>query len=296
LNTDPEKNPSTSDETVVSSHGKSAARAGSACLVVIRGDALGARLSLDRAELRIGRDPASDLHLPHSNISRQHCAITRHGDLFWLRDLASTNGTYLNDEMIERVPLRDGDQIRVGTTVLKFIDAGNIEADYHRTLRDSAMRDGLTGLFNRNHAIYVIEDLLARKVPLCLAIVDIDHFKRINDRHGHLAGDGALSRIASLMNEWAREHDVIARLGGEEFVLVLPAQTEEHALTRCEALRARIEADTFEGDEVGPLQMTVSIGLTRSSDQIRFASDLLRQADQALYRAKNQGRNRVCRS
>lgn len=294
LSTDPENTFTTGDETVASAGDRTAVRHADACLVVIRGDSLGARVGLDSAELRIGRNASADLRLPHRNVSRAHCAITRHGDIYWLRDLYSTNGTYLNEQPIERAPLRDGDQIRIGQTVLKFIAAGNIEADYHNSLRESAMRDGLTGLFNRNHALAAIDELLADDTELALAIIDIDYFKAINDDHGHLVGDGVLREISALMRQQIDPAGLAARLGGEEFVLVFPNHDIATARPYCEALREAIDSHRFEDDQTSSLHVTVSIGLAQSTADASDASDLLRRADEALYRAKNTGRNRTC--
>jgi len=284
----------TADETLLASTTRPGTRQKIPCLVVIRGQHLGARLQLRDAELRIGRGEDCDFCINDRSVSRKHCSITRHGSDFWLRDLGSTNLTFLNNKVIDRVPLRDGDQIRIGACVLKFIDAGNIEADYHKKLHEDAIRDGLTGLYNRSRAIEALQAIFARNNgPASLAIIDIDHFKSINDRLGHLAGDSVLRQLTALFKEHATDSELFARLGGEEFALIMPDLGIEQARVRAESIRCAVERHSFDAEgEV--LNMTISIGVTERSDDMNEPSDFLRRADEHLFRAKNSGRNRTC--
>lgn len=279
-------------------HGGSSAST-DACLVVIRGPMLGKRITLENAQFTIGRGPDSEFTISEASVSRRHCRLTRHGEVFWLEDLRSTNGTQLNGEPIDRAALSDGDQIRVGSSVLKFIAAGNIESDYHLELHENAQRDGLTGLFNRHHAMEVLNNEVRKRLkgldsPLSLAIIDIDYFKQINDRLGHLGGDEALRQLAAILREAAVDDGIVlARIGGEEFVVLMPGEHPSSARTRLDALRERVAQSTFEV-ETHSESMTISAGLAAWEASMSNASDLLRAADRKLYDAKRQGRNRVC--
>ena len=163
-----------------------------------------------------------------------------------------------------------------------------------RTIREMAQHDALTGVFNRHHLV----ETLAREIARCertsttfLALmVDIDHFKRINDEHGHLAGDQVLSGVAQAIQASLRRSDYVARYGGEEFVVLLSPVSTPATGVACERLRAGIEQLAIE--QPAALRVTVSIGATAYRPGDTQAS-LLERADAALYRAKSKGRNRV---
>ena len=163
-------------------------------------------------------------------------------------------------------------------------------------LTHQAQRDALTGLFNRHYLTPTLERELARtrraNEPLSLWLLDIDHFKSINDRHGHLVGDEVLTRFARMLSQHARQEDVPCRYGGEEFVLLSPGMSAEVSLARAEALRERIESACWL-DEFPDLRCTVSIGIATVPEDGDSTLALLRAADQALYAAKAAGRNRV---
>ena len=171
-------------------------------------------------------------------------------------------------------------------------------ADANSRLRESNRRDALTGVYNRRHFREVFEQLLHHAVetrqPLGVLLIDLDHFKRINDTHGHLAGDECLRVLARTLEDTLRgEQAVLARFGGEEFVVVLPAASPAHVLEVAERLRRRISEDRirYGGREIA---MTASIGVF--AVPLDFAANpdaALHQADDALYAAKNAGRNRV---
>jgi diguanylate cyclase len=162
-------------------------------------------------------------------------------------------------------------------------------------LADKAERDPLTGLGNRRHLQRRCDELLpalARdQEPLSLALLDLDHFKRVNDEHGHAAGDRVLQEVAQLLRENTRGRDVVVRQGGEEFLVMLPGMGEAHAHEACERLRECIESHAWTRLNKPGLQVTVSIGLA-SAPPHEFQPLLLR-ADEALYRAKREGRNRL---
>lgn len=269
-----------------------------ACLVIIRGARLGSRLLPGEEPLVIGRAVDTDFQISERSISREHCRIFREDGRYWVEDLGSTNHTWLNDEMIERSALRDGDLIRISQTVLKFIDESNIEAGYHSELHESTIRDTLTGLYNRRHAMAVLEKELARAqrdedYDLALVILDLDFFKEINDEHGHLAGDGVLRRLSRIAADRVRASDTLARIGGEEFALILPDTGGDEARQLAETIRQSIESETFQlGEEEHTI--TLSAGVATWRPGMDSISELLKAADGQLYEAKTSGRNRVC--
>jgi diguanylate cyclase (GGDEF)-like protein len=164
-------------------------------------------------------------------------------------------------------------------------------------LRDLAVRDGLTGLFNHRHSqeLLVHECDRASRYPghVSLLMIDIDHFKEVNDRHGHQAGDHVLREVAGLLSEGVRAVDVLGRYGGEEFIAILPHTEHEDARLLAERLRVSIAEHTFRAGET-EIRTTVSIGIaTYPSAQAASSAELVREADKALYRAKAEGRNRV---
>ncbi len=268
-----------------------------ACLVIIRGPRLGSRVVLGDRPVVLGRSVESDFQISERSISRRHCRIYREAGRFWVEDLNSTNHTFLNDEMTDRAPLRDGDHVRLSQTVLKFVDEGNIDAGYHSELHESTIRDALTGLYNRRHAMAVLKTEVAKARrdkdrDLAIMILDLDYFKEINDEFGHLSGDGVLKKMAAIAEERVRASDTLARIGGEEFAVILPDTTADDARKIGESIRRSVEAETF---LVGGQRRTVTLsgGIAAWSDQLEDMSDLLRLADSRLYQAKSAGRNRI---
>lgn len=285
------------DTKLLDSQRESAGRQ-AACLVVIRGARLGARIVPDGAEVVIGRDVHTDFQIAERSVSRRHCRILVEDDTHWIEDLDSTNRTYLNNEPIERAPLRDGDHVRICETTLKFIDEGNIEADYHSELHEHSIRDALTGLFNRRHAMAVLETETARayrneEQRLAVALLDIDFFKPINDEHGHLAGDRVLRQLGERILARVRGGDTAARIGGEEFLVIMPGSHAEEALELAEALRETVEAAPFDLGTTSQ-RITISGGVAVWEPGMEGISDILRAADHQLYAAKEAGRNRIC--
>lgn len=289
---------STDADTLLSKDASPSSSHGNACLVVIRGARLGTRVPLDNAQITVGRDSSCDFQISERNVSRAHCRITRHSEAYWLEDLGSTNRTMLNGVAVEQSRLADGDQVRVGSTVLKFIAPGNIEADYHLELHENAVRDALTGLYNRRQLVGVLEHEIRKRrgrndQPLALALLDIDHFKQINDELGHLGGDSALRQLTAILTDHVRSRNVLARIGGEEFALLMPGTAIEDARQQLELIREAVADYSFEIE--GKLRkLTISIGIDVWSPEMAGTSDFLRAVDEFLYQAKSTGRNRVC--
>lgn len=164
-------------------------------------------------------------------------------------------------------------------------------------LAEEAITDPLMGLRNRRYLDEYLETEVARarryETPCSLAILDLDHFKRYNDAHGHPAGDQVLQVVAEVLREEAREADVVARYGGEEFAVVMPETDWEEALRGCERMRQAVEDTPVDGEDVLPGGLTVSIGVASVPDHAGSAAELLEAADRALYQAKDRGRNQV---
>jgi diguanylate cyclase (GGDEF)-like protein len=161
-----------------------------------------------------------------------------------------------------------------------------------------AITDGLTGLYDHRYFYERLELEMLRAsrhdLPLSLVLLDVDQFKHYNDHVGHRGGDQALRRIGVLLRETSRVTDISARYGGEEFVLILPHTEKDEALAFAERLRAKIEAEPFDGEEIQPGgRLTVSIGVASRPDDALTVDTIVEGADAALFRAKAAGRNRV---
>jgi diguanylate cyclase (GGDEF)-like protein len=268
-----------------------------ACLVFVEGDPswLGRTVALE-AETTLGRDPACQVRLEGEDVSRRHARISQDGEGHAVVDLGSTNGTLVNGEAVAARRLSPGDRIAIGPYVAKYLGPNDPEARLHAELHRRANADALTGLPNRR----AFEEALAREVaralrggsPLSLLAVDVDHFKRVNDERGHPAGDAVLRAVAGRIASAARAGDLVARVGGEEFVVALPGAGPEAAREAGERIRSRVAAEPF-ALEGGDLRVTVSVGVAWLGEAAPDGTALVARADQALYRAKRAGRDRV---
>jgi diguanylate cyclase (GGDEF)-like protein len=269
----------------------------SACVVVIHGEGLGRRADIESEPILVGRSQEADLVVAHKSVSREHCRIWRDGNDYRIRDLGATNRTRVNEAPVDEALLHDGDHIVVGESILKFISQTSVEASYHEEIYQLATHDMLTELYNRRHFIEMADKEIARALrhrrPLALCIVDVDLFKPVNDRHGHIAGDEVLRQIASLVKQHVRSDDIAARIGGEEFAVMLPESDADVASQFAERLRRAVADASFApGGEAQSI--TVSIGISTLSDTRTSRPSLMAAADAALYRAKDGGRNRAC--
>jgi diguanylate cyclase (GGDEF)-like protein len=267
-----------------------------ACFVIIVGGELGRRIPLASTDLLLGRAETADVVLDLENVSRSHALVTHQSGGFVLRDLDSTNGTYVNDVRVAEHALRDGDRVQIGRAILKFLTGGNVEAQYHAEIYRVMTLDGLTQIHTRRY----FEEALLREIaraqryghPFALVMFDVDHFKRVNDSYGHLAGDTVLKHVARRVQEKVRANDVVARLGGEEFAVLLPETELAGARTFAEKLRHLIASDTIDacGTRLG---VTVSLGVAQYLPSMTSPEAFIQAADERLYDAKRAGRNRV---
>jgi two-component system, cell cycle response regulator len=274
-----------------------------AYLIVLAGTSVGEMFKLPPGEAVIGRGKRSEVTLHDEGVSRAHARMVSDGDGVWIDDLGSRNGTYLNGErLINRTRLSDGDKIQVGrTTILKFTYHDSLEESFQRQMYESALRDGLTRVYNKRYFLERITSEMRfatrHRAALALLMIDIDHFKALNDQHGHLAGDRVLAAVAQTLTRSVRNEDVVARYGGEEFAVLLRATPLAHVRGTAERLRRLIEAQEVlpPGDDAGPpLRVTISVGMAAFPElPVATAAELIEAADQALYRAKHAGRNRV---
>jgi len=265
-------------------------------LVVIHGANLGKTVELIDKPVTIGRAPVCSMQIEHRSVSRLHCEVWPEGGRFFVRDLGSTNSTMINDDPIELYELKDGDQIKIGEIVIKFLRRESLEDRYLQAMVELATVDSLTQLPNRRVWREALEEEVtraARGVPLALAFVDLDHFKRINDELGHLSGDEVLKAVATEIRAAVRGDQVAGRLGGEEFAIILPNMPLASAVRFAENLRIGIEALRV---KIGASErrITTSVGVVQWQPGMQTSADFMRAADAELFRAKAEGRNRVC--
>jgi diguanylate cyclase (GGDEF)-like protein len=247
----------------------------------------------------IGRGESAHIVVSGAEVSRRHAEVWADADGIWIRDLGSSNGTVVNGRRIECAQLCEGDRIEIGaSTVLRLSFHDEVEAAFHARLRDSATRDPLTGLYNRR----CLEERMPGEIayarrhrrPLAVLLFDVDHFKAVNDRYGHLAGDAVLIAIARLVQQSVRTEDLVVRYGGEEFLILGRSLDGKGAGVFAERLRALVEALPISYGEQR-IGVTISVGVAIGPNEAdRDGTTLLRRADEALYEAKRRGRNRVC--
>jgi diguanylate cyclase (GGDEF)-like protein len=258
---------------------------------------MGRRHALGEKSVVIGRGSNCDVPVEEHSVSRRHARIELTGDAFVASDLQSTNGTFVNEQPIESSPLNDGDYLRVGNCIYRFLVGGNVEADYHEEIYRLTIRDGLTDLNNKRFLLEFLDRELSRSArharPLTLLLFDIDRFKDRNEQYGHLGGDYALRELAAFVRKGIRKEELFARYGGEEFAVVLPEATLEVGRIVAERIRDLVATHCFVYDGHA-FSLTVSIGLaTTLGDQSMTPERLIRLADEQLYQAKHKGRNCV---
>jgi diguanylate cyclase (GGDEF)-like protein len=279
-------------------------------LVFLRGELLAAPIPLEREEVTLGRALEADVRVNDARASRMHARITVEHDSstgetrYRLTDLGSTNGTLLNGQPVKDAYLQDGDKITVGEHLMRFELLDDIDREYQRQIHRLLAHDELTGLLTSKSFFSELRRESARaeveSLPFCVLMMDIDHFKVVNDTHGHLVGSQTLEEVGALITRALRAGDVAARFGGEEFAAFLLHADCAQGLVAAERVRASIESHVFSAVRRGTandagetLRLTISVGVAAYPDDARDPIELIELADTALYRAKNMGRNRV---
>jgi diguanylate cyclase (GGDEF)-like protein len=270
---------------------------GESCLVAIHGPQLGKKFILEEEEFTIGRDVKNNIVVDLDNVSRRHAKITTKGGRSFVMDLGSTNGTYLNDgEVLEEMPLRTGDYVKVGGSIFKFLSGGNIESLYYEEIYQLTIVDGLTQIHNKRYFLEYLEREMGRSHrynrALSLIMFDIDHFKKINDSNGHLAGDYVLRELSGVIKGRIRREECFARYGGEEFAAVMPEAGPDNARKFAEKVRRMVEDHTFVFEDK-EIAVTISLGVADMTGDMTEPLQFIKIADANLYRAKKGGRNCV---
>jgi two-component system cell cycle response regulator len=266
-----------------------------ALMLVLSGPRLGHRLVLGDAPVDVGRGSAAGLILDADSVSRKHARIERFGGGHKIVDLGSTNGTYVNGVRVKEQILKDGDRIGIGKALLKYIAGGNIEGAYHEEVQRLMRFDPLTNIFNKRH----FDESLRLAVftaaggakPLSLIVFDLDYFKKVNDTHGHMAGDAVLCGATAAVQGILSPTELFGRVGGEEFAVLCEEADLQVALERAEAIRLAIAREAYSFEEKR-LQVTISVGVAQLADA-EEAEGLFDRADAQLYAAKGCGRNCV---
>ncbi|MBI2343677.1 MAG: GGDEF domain-containing protein [Deltaproteobacteria bacterium] len=270
-----------------------------AYILFLTGPLVGKLHMLVQGESTMGRTPDCTIMVNDNRVSRQHVVIRLEGERAWLHDVGSTNGTFVNGERQRTCELQDGDKIQISSsTIFKFALQDRTENVFHKELYRMAVVDAVTNVYNKRYFMERLREEFSHatrtKKPLSVVMIDLDHFKQINDRYGHLAGDVVLHHVAQKLQGIIRTEDLLARYGGEEFVILLRGAEAAGALFLAERMRSQMAAYPIRY-ETHDIVVTMSLGIaTHSVDQLfPDLSALVAAADQALYLSKRDGRNRV---
>lgn len=268
-----------------------------AYVLFLKGHLLGKLCTLHKGATIIGRSVQADIPLKDAGVSREHSEIEVDGENATIKDLGSTNGTFVNNKRITRHVLKDGDKIQISSsTVFKFILSDESEKVFHDELYRMGVMDPVTNIYNKRYFTERLkqECSLAKrnKTGLSLIMIDLDFFKKINDTYGHLAGDFILGKLSEVFSSMTRDEDIVARYGGEEFVAILPGSSEEGAVICAERIREKIAQTPFIFERE-KINITVSIGIATLDENNFFESyeDFIEAADNCLYCSKKNGRN-----
>ena len=279
-------------------------------LVSLRGELMAVPIPLERDEVVIGRAIEADVRLNDSRASRLHARISSAVDattketICRIVDLKSTNGTLVNGERITEAVLNDGDKIVIGDHLFRFDLLDEIDREFQQQIHRLIAHDELTGLLTSKSFFSELRREAARAEaearPFCVLMMDLDHFKEVNDTYGHLVGSRTLEECGRIIKEALRAGDVASRFGGEEFAAFLLDANYAQGLVAAERVRAAMAAHSFPvsrlDDPAGETthHITISIGVAAFPDDATDPIHLVELADSALYRAKRSGRNRIC--
>lgn len=280
-----------------------------ACLILIRGNPQGHRFFITKDEMIIGREASADISIPDQSISRKHAKIIQEPSpdgnpetsVVKIEDLGSSNGTVINGKKLspgQVVVLAKEDMIKLGNSIVKYLPAGQLETIFYGNLNQAANSDPMLKIFNKGYFLEAIEAEFKRaqalSTSLSLLFFDLDHFKKINDTHGHEGGDFVLKEFTQLVKSSGaiKPKDIFARYGGEEFCILMLGAHKEEAAQIAETLRGKIQLHVF-NYEGKVIPVTSSLGVAEIDSSMENASDLVKAADKALYDSKQGGRNRV---
>lgn len=265
-------------------------------VILYDGDEIGGLHTLTREETVIGRTAGADIVIPDPRVSRRHACIRKNGEgSFEVVDLGSRDGTFLDGERVRQAPLQNGSKVGIGGRILKFSLLDRSDVAYQARIVQMIHVDELTGLLTKRSFYRALETEIIRteryEHPLAVLMIDLDHFKRINDTFGHLVGSQCLAEVGRLIRESTRVIDVNGRYGGEEFVSFLPETDTSAALVVAERIRETLGARQFHYRDLA-YNVRISIGIAIMPAHGRDVETLIQAADVALYRAKESGRNR----
>ena len=271
-------------------------------LVVLQGPGLGDFFEITDDELVLGSDPFSaDIVVRDIEVEPRHAELYRESDGYALRSVEAGKTIALNGEVMEEPGcgqiLSDGDRIHVGDSVLEFSHQDEIKASFYEQLHHLVNRDHLTGLFSKarfdREFEHRLETMADEGRPLSVLMADIDSLKKINDAYGHLLGEFVVGEIGHIIGAMHEEEGRCAtRFGGDEYQSILPDLSKQEVLKVAEEIRCRVEAHTFERDDVAATT-TISIGVASYPEDGTTLQGLTHAADAALYRAKRAGGNAV---
>ncbi len=273
--------------------------------VQYNGAATGKRYLLEKPEILLGRAVSSDIMLNDNSVSRTHAHIFNNETGVFIEDKGSANGTYINEQKITgKQKLADQDMIRLGTVLLKFFSADNVDGFIQDKIYQLATIDAGTQIFNKQYLQDTLESEFRKakraNVNLTVLVFDLDHFKKVNDTYGHNAGDQVLRDLAKVVKGCIRKEDILARFGGEEFVVVLPNTSDQQSIKVAENIRNKCQSFSHSIDYMSngtkmhaEHTQTISVGIAGLKPEMNSPKELLELADQKLYQSKKDGRNRV---
>ena len=278
-------------------------------LVSLKGELLAVSIPLERDEVILGRALEADVRVNDSRASRLHACIKTqrdpiNGELrFTITDLGSTNGTLINGQLLTEARLNEGDKIAIGDHLFRFDMLDDIDREFQQQIHRLLAHDELTGLLTSKSFFSELRREAARaeaeSLPFCVLMMDLDHFKTVNDTYGHLVGSQTLGEIGAVIKNALRAGDVAARFGGEEFAAFLLDADYAQGLVAAERVRSAVQNHDFpaarqDAPEGQTHRITISVGVAAFPDDARDPIHLVELADAALYRAKRSGRNRIC--
>jgi diguanylate cyclase (GGDEF)-like protein len=281
-------------------------------LVFMHGEQLAAPIPLERDEVTLGRALEADVRVNDAHASRLHARILTERDAetgavtYRVADLGSTNGTLLNGEPVTESVISEGDKLTIGEHLIRFALLDDIDREFQRQIHRLLAHDELTGLLTSKSFFTELRRESARaeqdERQFCVLMMDLDHFKQVNDTYGHLVGSQTLEDVGQLITRALRAGDVAARFGGEEFAAFLLDADCAQALVAADRVRRAVESHDFPATRRGAsvssdgdpaFHITISIGVAAFPEDARDPIELVELADTALYHAKHQGRNRV---